>query len=179
MLGAHPSFERTCAKSRAGRSIQTLGNAMSIEHSDAQRKALDSFNDHQKDNRSRATQLVNYAFLLAGGSFTASVTVFSSRPKEQLTPALVQFLHDGWYNLFLSMVAFFALVTVMIVRDYFIAEANWRPRLHGKKPFLDGRPLTYIYVGFELLLFASGFFGFGTLSYGLYKIMEAACALVA
>jgi hypothetical protein len=155
------------------------GNSIPLEHSDAQRKALDSFNDHQKDNRSRATQLVNYAFLLAGGSFTASVTVFSSRSKEQLTPVLVQFLHDGWYNLFLSMVAFFTLVTVMIVRDYFIAEINWRPRLHKKKPFLEGKPLTYAYVGFELLLFGSGIFGFGTLSYGLYKIMEAACALVA
>jgi len=152
---------------------------MSPDYSDAQRKALDSFNDHQKDNRSRAAQLVNYAFLLAGGSFTASVTVFASRPREQLTPVIVHFLHDGWYNLFLSMVAFFAVVFVMIVRDYFVAEVTWRPKLSGKKPYLDGNPLTCAYVAFELLLMGAGFFGFGTLSVGLYNIMEAACALVA
>lgn len=143
------------------------------------KKAVESFNDHQKDNRNRATQLVNYAFLLAGGTFTASVTVFSSRPREQLTPAIVQFLHDGWYNLFLSMVAFFALVMVMVVRDYFVAEIRWRPTLMGKKPFLDGKPFVFAYVSFELLLLGSGFFGFGTLCSGLYNIMEAACALVA
>ena len=152
---------------------------MSPEYSDAQLKALDSFNDHQKDNRGRATQLVNYALLLAGGSFTASVTVFSSRPRELITPVIVHFLHDGWYNLFLSMVSFFAVVCVMIIRDYFIAEVTWRPKLFGKKPYLDGKPLTCAYVAFEVLLLGAGFFGFGTLSLGLYNIMKAACALIA
>ncbi len=146
---------------------------------EAIQKAFDSFNDHQKDNRGRATQLVNYGFLLAGGSFTASVTVFSSRPKDQITEIIVRFLHDGWYNLFLSMVSFFALLTLMVVRDYFVAEVNWRPRLHGKKAWIEGKSLMCCYVVFELSLFVSGFFGFGTLSYGLYNIMEAACALVA
>lgn len=141
-------------------------------------KAFDSFNDHQKDNRGRATQLVNYAFLLAGGSFTASVTVFSSMQKTQLTPAIVRALHNGWYNLFLSMIAFFSFVAVMVVRDYVVAEVNWRPKLFGKSPYLEGRRLAYCYVGFEMLLIGSGVFGFGTLCYGLYNIMQAACSLV-
>lgn len=67
----------------------------------------------------------------------------------------------------------------MIVRDYFIAEVTWRPKLLGKEPYLNGKPLTCAYVAFELLLFGVGFFGFGTLSFGLYNIMEAACALIA
>lgn len=146
---------------------------------EAVQKAHDSFNDHQKDNRGRATQLVNYAFLLAGGSFTASVTIFASRPKGQLSPALVHLLHDGWYNLFLATIAFFALVFVMILRDYTIAEACWRPKLSGKAPYLQGKPLMYVYIFFESSIIGAGLFGFGTLSYGLYKIMEAACALVA
>ena len=142
------------------------------------RKELDSFNDHQKDNRNRATQLANYAFLLAGGSFTASVTDFASRPKEQITAAIVHFLHVAWYNLFLSMVAFFTMVLVMIIRDYFVAEVNWRPRLNEKDPYLKGRKLICAYVIFELTLIAAGIFGSSTLCYGLYKIMQAAFKFV-
>jgi hypothetical protein len=149
-----------------------------MSDAEAKRKAVESFNDHQKDNRNRATQLANYAFILAGGSFTASVTVFASRPKEQITATIVHFLHAGWYNLFLAMVAFFTMLTVMVIRDYFIAEVGWRPQLTGKEPYLKGKKYYCTYIAFELLLFASGLFGFGTLSYGLYKIMGAACALV-
>ncbi|NOT69588.1 MAG: hypothetical protein HOP04_15040 [Methylophilaceae bacterium] len=95
-----------------------------MSEAEAKRKAVESFNDHQKDNRNRATQLANYAFILAGGSFTASVTVFASQPKEQITAAITHFLHASWYNLFLAMVAFFTMLTVMVIRDYFIAEAR-------------------------------------------------------
>ena len=143
------------------------------------RKAFDSFNDHQKDNRGRATQLVNYAFLLAGGTFTASVTVFSSRPKNQITPIIVGYLQNGWYNLFLSMVAFFGLIFLMILRDYFTAEILWRPRLYGKQPYIQERLYKIIILCFEAAIFACGIFGFCALAYGLNQIMEAACSLIA
>jgi hypothetical protein len=149
-----------------------------MSEAELRRKELDSFNDHQKDNRNRATQLANYAFLLAGGSFTASITVFSSRPKEQITASIVHFLHIGWYNLFLSMVAFFVLVLVMIFRDYFVAEVKWRPMLDGKEPYLKGQKFICTYVIFELVLIAAGIFGSATLCYGLYKTMQAAFKLV-
>ena len=149
-----------------------------IKLAELKRKDIDSFNDHQKDNRNRATQLANYSFILAGGSFTASLTLFASRPKGQLTPSIVYFLHLGWYNLFLSMVAFFAMVLVMIFRDYFFAEAVWRPKLTGKEPYLKGKKLTSAYVILELIMLSLGVFGFSTLFYGLYKIMQATFKLV-
>lgn len=151
----------------------------SKETTETDQKAFDSFNEHQKDNRSRATQLVNYAFLLAGGTFTASITVFASRPKNQISPAIIGYLHNGWFNLFLSMVSFFALIFVMILRDYFIAEVTWRPRLYGKQSHMQGKKLAITLVAFEITLLSSGVFGFCTLSYGLYQIMEAACELIA
>ncbi len=141
-------------------------------------KEYDSFNEHQKDNRARATLLASYAFILAGGSFTASVTLFASRPKDQLTPIIVNFLHLGWFNLFLSMAAFFAMVLIMIIRDYFSAEVNWRPRLKGKEPYLKTSMFNGVIVFFEIAMFATGLFGFSTLIYGLHKIMLAAINLV-
>jgi len=146
---------------------------------DFNQKEFDRFNDHQKDNRSRATQLVNYAFLLAGGTFTASVTVFTSRPKDQITSTIVSYLYNGWYNLFLSIVAFFGLIFVMIIRDYFTAEVIWRPTLYGGTSYISNKYFTVVFWAFEFVIVVSGIFGFCTLAYGLQQIMEAACALIA
>ena len=142
-------------------------------------KAFDSFNDHQKDNRGRATLLASYALALAAGSFTASITVFSSRTQGSLSTAIVKHLHDGWFSLFLSMASLFLFLVLMIVRDYLAAEVSWRPRLHGKAPYLNENVFKCCAVIFEFVLIAAGLFGLGVLCYGLYNIMEAACALVA
>jgi hypothetical protein len=152
---------------------------MSNETNDTKQKAKDSFNDYQKDTRGRVTQLANYAFLLAGSSFTATVTVFSSRPKSDLTPVLVQFLHSGWCSLFLSMAAFFALIAVMVVRDYSVAEMVWRPKIEGKQPLLNEAWFHRLWVSVEAVLLVLGIFGSGALCYGLYSIMMAARVLVA
>ena len=149
-----------------------------MSEAELRRKEIDSFNDHQKDNRNRATQLANYAFLLAGGSFTASVTIFASRPKEQITNTIVHFLHNGWYNLFIAMVSFFTMILVIVLRDYFIAEINWRPILDDREPYLKSKKYVGCYIVFEVIILAAGLFGFGTLIYGLYMIMEAASTLV-
>lgn len=147
--------------------------------SDDYRKELDSFNDHQKDNRNRATQLANYAFLLAGGSFTASVSVFVARPKDQITKAIAELLHEGWYSLFLAIIAYFTMLTFIVLRDYVVAEVHWRPVLDGKQPYLSGKKYTTCFVVFEIVILSAGIFGFYKLSYGLYDIMRAASALVA
>lgn len=146
---------------------------------EAVQKEYDSFNAHQKDNRGRTTQLVNYAFLLAGGSFTSSVALFASRPKDQMSLVLVNFLHVGWYNLFLATISFFAVVFIMILRDYIYAEACWRPKLSGQLPRIEGKWLSFFQIFFDFSIILAGLFGFATLSYGLYEIMEAACVLVA
>ncbi|WP_019897422.1 hypothetical protein [Methylotenera mobilis] len=142
------------------------------------RKELDSFNAHQADNRSRATQLVNYAFILAGGTFTTSVTVFSSKPKAEITPAMVAYLHAGWYYLFYATVLFFSMIVLIILRDYYIAEVAWRPQLSGRSPYLKGKFYKLFYFMFESLIIISGIWGAIDLIRGLDRIMMAAMALV-
>jgi len=139
-------------------------------------KRLDSFNDHQKDNRGRITLLANYVFVLAGASFTASVTVFSSRPKEEITSLISGLLHDSWFGLFASVVSFLAVIAIMIARDYFFAELTWRPSLTNETPVLNSRSGVYKAVDFLLLL--AGAVGIYAFVYGLYNLTKAATAFV-
>lgn len=145
---------------------------------DSTQKAFDSFNDHQKDNKGRATLLASYALALAAGTFTASVTVFSSRAGSQLPLATVKYLHDGWYSLFLAIATLFLFLTLIIVRDYFSAEAWWRPRLSGGEAYLPEKIYTRIIISFEILIFSAGLFGLSSLCFGLYKIMYAVRILI-
>jgi len=142
------------------------------------RKDLNSFNQHQADNRNRATQLVNYAFILAGGTFTTSVTVFSSKPKAEITPSMVAYLHTGWYYLFYATVLFFAMIVLIILRDYYIAEVAWRPQLNGKTPYIKGKLYKFLYIIFEILILISGLWGAVDLFRGLDSTMKAAMTLV-
>lgn len=147
-------------------------------HKEDLRKDLDSFNEHQADNRSRATQLVNYAFILAGGTFTTSVTVFASKPKSDITPAMVHYLHNGWYFLFFATVLFFSMIALIVLRDYFMAEVQWRPQLRGKSPYLKGKWYISFYILFEALILICGIWGAIDLIRGLNNIMFAAMSLV-
>ncbi|MBL0729665.1 hypothetical protein [Piscinibacter sp. HJYY11] len=187
-FGGSMSYDLRFHASRVGRLVSDVERfklasdsmqSTSSKTAEDRHKAKDSFNDYQKDTRGRVTQLASYAFLLAGSSFTATVTVFSSRPRSELKPALVQFLHSGWCSLFLSMAAFFSLVAVMVIRDYFVAEAVWRPKIAGKKPLVDDVWFRRLWACFEVSLVILFILGSATLGYGLYNIMEAARALVA
>ncbi|WP_024929909.1 hypothetical protein [Methylophilus sp. OH31] len=142
------------------------------------REELDSFNIHQADNRNRATQLVNYAFILAGGTFTTSVTVFATKPKAEITPAMAGYLHHGWYYLFTATMCFFFMIMLIILRDYFMAEVSWRPRLDGKEPYLTEKTYKTIYILFELGILGCGIWGTINLCRGLNQTMFAAMALI-
>lgn len=139
-------------------------------------KQLDSFNDHQKDNRGRATLLANYVFVLAGACFTASITVFSSRPKEQITPAIVELIHSSWLSLFISVISFLAVIAIMIFRDYIFAELTWRRDLSRKRRYLEEDSPAYATVDAALLV--CGLIGICTFTHGLYALIGAATLLI-
>ncbi len=132
------------------------------------------FNEHQKDNRTRATQLINYGFLLAGGTFTTSVTLFSSRPKELITPRILCNLRLSWWFLFAALILFFSFVVVMIVRDYLYAELHWRPTMNQRSPKLGGRIESYFKWTTEPALFITGMLGFIALFVGLFFSVRSA-----
>lgn len=105
---------------------------------------LELFNAHQEDVRRRADSLVRAIFILAGGTLTLSITIFTGEKAPELGPDLMCALKVSWWALFLSIMLLVLGLTTIIARDYAFGE-KWRKRLNGENVDATGNP-TFIEV---------------------------------
>lgn len=100
---------------------------------------LELFNSHQEDVRRRADSLTRAIFILAGGTLTLSITIFTSEKAPELNPNLMCALKISWWALFLSIVLLVLGLTTIIARDYGFGE-RWRKQLNGENVDATGSP---------------------------------------
>lgn len=126
---------------------------------------LEIFNQHQADTRNRLNFLVQCLLLLAGGSLTASITVFTGSRTIQLTGIQPDVLTFSWWALIASMCLAVVVVAVVLLRDYALGE-RWRRSFKDPSVDASGTPnwveKVIIACGItSLLTFLLGFVGIG------------------
>lgn len=97
------------------------------------------FNAHQEDNRKRTEFLAKSVFLISGGTLSLSMSMFLGKDAPTLIEHLSSLLRVGWMTLFISMVGYILVISVMIIRDYIHGE-QWRKVLDGKLKATDDLP---------------------------------------
>jgi hypothetical protein len=105
---------------------------------------IEMFNAHQEDVRRRADSLSRAIFVLAGGTLTLSISIFTSEKAPLLSDTLSCVLKISWWTLFLSIVFLVLTLTTIIARDYTFGE-KWRMKLGGKNVDVSGSP-TFVDV---------------------------------
>lgn len=105
---------------------------------------LDLFNAHQEDIRRRADSLARAIFILAGGTLTLSITIFTGENAPELNTDLICALKVSWCSLFISIVSLVTALTTIIARDYGFGE-RWRRQLNGENVDVSGSP-TWVEV---------------------------------
>lgn len=105
---------------------------------------LELFNAHQEDVRRRADSLARAIFILAGGTLTLSITIFTGEKAPELSPDFICSLKMSWWALFLSIVFLVLALTTIIARDYAFGE-RWRKKINGENADASGSP-TFIDV---------------------------------
>lgn len=124
---------------------------------------LELFNAHQEDVRRRADSLARAIFILAGGTLTLSITIFTGENAPELNLDLMCALKMSWWSLFLSIVLLVLGLTTIIARDYVFGE-RWRKQLNGENVDATGNP-TFVEVAIwalallGLLAFLAGLLG--------------------
>ncbi len=92
---------------------------------------LELFNSHQEDVRRRADSLVRAIFILAGGTLTLSIGIFTKATAPKLNETLACILKGSWWSLFIAIVLFVLALATIIARDYAFGE-KWRMQINGK-----------------------------------------------
>ncbi|WP_296592434.1 hypothetical protein [Methylophaga sp.] len=105
---------------------------------------LELFNAHQEDVRRRADSLARAVFILAGGTLTLSITIFTGEKASGLNLDHLYALKVSWWALFLSIVFLVLALTTIIARDYAFGE-RWRRQLSGEEVDASGCP-TFVDV---------------------------------
>lgn len=100
---------------------------------------LEIFNAHQEDVRRRADSLARAIFILAGGTLTLSIRIFTGHEAPHLSADLICALKVSWWALFLSIVFLVLALTAIIARDYAFGE-RWRKKLNGENVDASGSP---------------------------------------
>ena len=100
---------------------------------------LELFNAHQEDVRRRADSLSRAIFVLAGGTLTLSITIFTGESAPKLSEGLTSALKISWAALFTSIVFLVLALTVIIARDYAFGE-RWRRKINEKSVDVIGSP---------------------------------------
>lgn len=90
----------------------------------------EQFNAHQADLRGRADSLVRAIFVIAGGSLTVSIGLFTDSSRELQTEGLILLLQLSWGALFASILSLTLSLLTIIYRDYAFGE-RWRQKLDG------------------------------------------------
>lgn len=92
-------------------------------------KEIEMFNAHQQDVRARADSLAKSVFVLAGGTLTVSIGIFTRESAPQLVSCYAFFLKASWWGLFVSIIFLVITLTIIIARDYMFGE-RWRKKIH-------------------------------------------------
>lgn len=77
--------------------------------------------------------------MLAGGSLTVSMGIFTRASAPELPPSLSIALMASWWFLFASIISGAIALFVIILRDYLLGE-RWRKRLLGHNEDASGEP---------------------------------------
>ncbi len=110
---------------------------------------LELFNSHQEDVRRRADSLARAIFVLAGGTLTVSIGIFTSDSAPAFSSDLSCVLKGSWWALISSIVFLVLALTMIIARDYAFGE-RWRKRINGLNIDISGSP-TFVEVVIWLL----------------------------
>jgi hypothetical protein len=94
------------------------------EHQNFQHQ-LEQFNEHQADVRKRADSLAKAIFLIAGGSLTVSIGLFTNDKAPTLEAPLKAALKLSWGLLTASIISLVLMLSIVLLRDYFFGE-KWR-----------------------------------------------------
>ena len=121
------------------------------------------FNAHQEDVRRRTDSLAKAIFILAGGTLTLSISIFTNNKALQLSSNLSCALKISWWALFFSIVFLVIALTTIIARDYAFGE-RWRRKLKGEKLDVSGSPtfvevVIWVLAILGLISFLLGFLG--------------------
>ncbi len=124
---------------------------------------LELFNAHQEDVRQRADSLAKSIFVLAGGTLTISIGIFTSSSAPQLAPSLSCALTASWWALFFSIILLVLALTTIIARDYAFGE-RWRKNINGQNTDVSGSPafvevLIWLLAILGLICFLIGMLG--------------------
>lgn len=122
---------------------------------------LELFNAHQEDVRRRADSLARAIFVLAGGTLTLSITIFTGEKAPELNTDLMCALKVSWWALFISIVFLVLTLTTVIARDYTFGE-RWRKKLNGENVDASGNPALI-----EVIIWALAIAGLLTFLVGL------------
>ncbi len=124
---------------------------------------LELFNAHQEDVRRRADSLARVIFILAGGTLTLSITIFTGDKAPELSADLICALKVSWWALFLSIVFLVLALTAIIARDYAFGE-RWRKKMNDENVDASGSPtvvemVIWVLAIIGLLMFLVGLLG--------------------
>jgi len=92
---------------------------------------LELFNAHQEDVRRRADLLARAVFILAGGTLTVSIGIFTGDSSPELASNITCALKISWWSLFAAIIFLVLTLTTIIARDYAFGE-RWRKKINGQ-----------------------------------------------
>ena len=124
---------------------------------------LELFNTHQEDVRRRADSLCRAIFVLAGGTLTVSIGIFTRESAPKLPQSLSCVLIASWCALIAAIIFLALALSVIIARDYALGE-RWRKKIAGQNIDASGSPtiveiLILVLAVFGLLMFIGGMLG--------------------
>jgi hypothetical protein len=131
---------------------------------------IEQFNQHQMDVKTRLNFLVQCVLLLAGGALTASIAVFTGSRTVELSNHLSTALAFSWWSLVGSICSAVVVVSIVILRDYHLAE-QWRKQLRDPSHQVNDSPgwpdFFIILLGIlSLVAFLAGFVGIAYVATG-------------
>lgn len=140
--------------------------------SDDQLKNLELFNVHQEDSRKRAEFLAKSVFLISGTALTLSINLFLGKDAPSLTSCLATFLRSAWLALFVSILGYVFVMSVMLIRDYRFGE-RWRKSINGHQTDVSGTPGCL-----DTLMWVLGVASIVSLVYGIGALAWVSSSLI-
>lgn len=125
--------------------------------------SLELFNSHQEDVRRRADSLAKAIFILAGGTLTVSIGIFTGSSAPLLTYELSCVLKASWWALIFAIIFLILTLSTIIARDYVFGE-RWRKQLDGHEIDVIGKPtlveaVIWVFAILGILAFIGGLLG--------------------
>ena len=124
-----------------------------VRHQEYMTNQLELFNAHQEDVRRRADSLCKAIFVLAGGTLTVSIGIFTRESAPELPQSLSCVLMASWWALIAAIIFLVLALSVIILRDYALGE-RWRKKIAGQNIDASGSPTIV-----EILILVLGVLG--------------------